>query len=335
MIFVTGGTGLLGAHLLFDLVSKGEMVRALKRKSSNIFSVKKVFGYYSDDDSLFQKIEWVEGDTLDVLSLQEAMKDIKVVYHCAAVVSFNPKDRDEMMKINIEGTANVVNACLNEGVNKLCYVSSTAALGKEPNGNIITENTEWNNKDTSFYSKSKYLSEQEVWRGKEEGLSVVIVNPCIILGPGEWGKSSTNVFTEVWKELKFYTTGSNAFVDVRDVSKCMVRLVEKKVEGERFLIVSENRSFKELFFEIAENLGRPVPVIRANKLLTGMAWRGNKLATYLFGARLIITKETAQSSQTSTKYSNQKVKKKLGIEFIPVKQSIKETATLFLQQFSP
>ncbi|MBL4625924.1 MAG: NAD-dependent epimerase/dehydratase family protein [Flavobacteriales bacterium] len=334
MIFVTGGTGLLGAHLLFDLVSNGNAVRALKRKSSKVDTVKKVFSYYSNDADLFNRIEWIEGNTLDVLSLEEAVKGVKTVYHCAAIVSFELKERDQMMKTNVEGTANVVNACLHEGVEKLCHVSSTAAIGKEPNGNLITEDVEWDNKDTSFYSKTKYLSEQEVWRGREEGLNVVIVNPCIILGPGEWGRSSTSVFSEVWKGLVYYTQGGNAFVDVRDVVKCMVQLTQSKVEGQRFLVVSENMLFKEFFSQIAGVFGKNPPSVKANKMATNIAWRANHIATVLFGFRAGLTKETAQSSQTISSYSNQKIKNELGIEFTPVSQSIKDTSTLFLQQFS-
>ena len=333
MIFVTGGTGLLGAHLLFDLVSKDNKVRALKRESSNIEAVKKVFGYYSNDSTLFDKIEWVEGNTLDIVSLDEALQAVKTVYHCAAVVSFNPKERDEMMKINIEGTANVVNACLHAGVEKLCHVSSTAALGKKQSGELISEETEWDNKNASYYSKSKYWSEQEVWRGKEEGLNIVVVNPSIIIGPGKWGRSSTNVFTEVWKGLKYYTLGVNAFVDVKDVSKCMLQLMDSKTKNEQYLIVSENLSFKDLFIQIALALGKSEPFIRANALLTGIAWRANKLMSY-GGMRIVLTNETAQSSQSISRYSNDKIKKELGIDFIPVEKSIRETAILFLQQFS-
>ena len=333
MIFVTGGTGLLGAHLLFDLVSKGNKVRALKRESSNIEVVKKVFGYYSNDSTLFDKIEWVEGNTLDIVSLDEALQAVKTVYHCAAVVSFNPKERDEMMKINIEGTANVVNACLHAGVEKLCHVSSTAAMGKKQSGELISEETEWDNKNASYYSKSKYWSEQEVWRGMEEGLNVVVVNPSIIIGPGDWGRSSTNIFSEVWKGLRYYTLGVNGFVDVKDVSKCMVQLMDSKTKNEQYLIVSENLSFKDLFIQIALALGKSEPFIRANTLLTGIAWRANKLMSY-GGMRIVLTNETAQSSQSISRYSNDKIKKELGIDFIPVEKSIRETAILFLQQFS-
>ena len=333
MIFVTGGTGLLGAHLLFDLVSNDNIVRALKRESSNIAAVKKVFDYYTNDSTLFDKIEWVDGNTLDIVSLDEALKSVKMVYHCAAVVSFNPKERDEMMKINIEGTANVVNACLHAGIEKLCHVSSTAAMGKKQRGELIYEETEWHKKKTSYYSKSKYWSEQEVWRGKEEGLNVVVVNPSIIIGPGDWGRSSTNIFSEVWKGLRYYTLGVNGFVDVKDVSKCMVQLMDSKTNNERYLIVSENLSFKDLFIQIAIALGKNKPFIMANAMLTEAAWRVNKLMSHI-GMRIVLTNETAQSSQSICRYSNDKIKKELGIDFIPVEKSIRETAILFLQQFS-
>lgn len=330
MVFITGATGLLGARLLLDLLKKGDQVRAFKRKNSNLNTVKKVFEYY-DSLSSFENIEWVEGDTLDILSLEKALEGIDHVFHCAAIVSFDPKDREMMMKTNIEGTANVVNACLKAGIKKLCHVSSTAALGKAKNGELITEETEWEADGASWYSKSKYLSELEVWRGREEGLNAVIVNPCIILGPGEWGRSSTNVFTEVWKGLTFYTPGGNAFVDVRDVSKAMTQLMKSEIEGERFLVVSENMNFKDFFGIIAEALGKKPPFFKADYFTVKLGWRVTFLISLLTGKSPAVTKETARTSQKLSQFSNQKIIDALGFEFIPVERSIRETATLFLQ----
>lgn len=331
MILVTGGTGLVGSHLLFSLIASGKAVKAIKRQGSNINMVKRVFNYYTDDQCLFEKIEWIEADVLDVCSLEEAMEGISLVYHCAAVVSFYPKDRDNMMKTNLEGTANVVNTALHSKVAKLCYVSSTAAIGKNINGGMNTEDTEWNKADASYYSVSKYLAEQEVWRGREEGLKIVVVNPSIIIGPGDWGKSSTNLIPEVWNGLGFYTSGSNAFVDVRDVVKAMILLTEGETEGERYLLLSENLKFKTFFDEVAKVLGKPQPKIHATAWMTSFAWKVEMLKSKFMGNNPKITKETAKTSQSDQHFSNEKIRKLTGMKFIPVKQSVKDTCEIFLK----
>lgn len=199
---------MLGSRLIYDLVRSGEEVRAIKRPTSDLATIKNIFNYYSPSEkNLMENLEWVEGDVTDMFSLLEAMKGITKVYHCAAMVSFNPKARDKMMKVNIEGTANIVNACLEKGIEKLCYASSVAAIGnpvlKKPgseNGHAgpgrfveeITENTPWvASAKNSNYTISKYASEQEVWRGIEEGLNAVIVNPSIIIGPVNWDELQT------------------------------------------------------------------------------------------------------------------------------------------------
>ena len=190
MIVVTGGTGLVGAHLLYDLCKKHEHVRALKRQNSDLKQVKKTFFYYSHDaENLFQKIEWVNADVTDYFSLEDAFKDAKQVYHVAAMVSFHEKDNRKMMEINVKGTANVVNAALHHKIEKLCYVSSIAALGRPDANELATEETPWKDSDKSTaYSISKYKAELEVWRGIEEGLNAVIVNPSVILGPAKFSQ---------------------------------------------------------------------------------------------------------------------------------------------------
>ena len=220
MILVTGGTGLVGAHLLYDLTSSGKKVRAIKRTSSDISVVKKVFSYYSaDSENLLKNIEWVNAELSDVYSLLDAMEGVQEIYHCAAMVSFEKKKEEEMMKINIEGTANMVNAALAKSVSKFCHVSSIAALGRDEKGGFISEETFWKSSpDNSNYSISKYGAEREVWRAAEEGLNVVIVNPSLIIGGGNWTQSSSNMFSKGYKGIKYYSSGENGFIDVRDVS---------------------------------------------------------------------------------------------------------------------
>lgn len=258
MILVTGGTGLLGSHLLFELTSNGEKVRALKRVSSNTEIVKKVFGYYTDDpDHALSGIDWINGDITDPVEVSEALKGIKKVYHTAGFVSFDPADKEDILKINVNGTENIVNACLERGIEKLCFVSSTAAIGIADNGELLNEELYWTSKGKdSIYSISKYQAEMEVWRGINEGLNAVIVNPSVIIGPGEWRRSSARLFHEVYKGIRFYTQGITGYVDVRDVVKATILLMNGEFSGERYIISAGNYSYKEILSMIADSLGK-------------------------------------------------------------------------------
>jgi nucleoside-diphosphate-sugar epimerase len=335
MILVTGGTGLVGAHLLYELTSKGKSVRVLKREESNTANVKKVFSYYTSvPEKLLELIEWKDADLMDVYSLTEAMEGVTEVYHCAAMVSFNPKDEKEMMDINVQGTANMVNAALEKKINKFCHVSSIASIGKPENAVLYDETMFWKNSpDNSKYAISKYGAEREVWRAAEEGLNVCIVNPSLIVGPGNWTQSSSNMFTKAYKGIKFYTDGVNGFVDVRDVATAMVLLMDKNVFAERFLITAENKSYKYFFDLIHEQFGKPKPSIKAGKFLTGFAWRMEKLRFWIAGSNPLITKETARSAHKKSNYSNAKILKQFpDYKFISLQQSVKDTCEKFLME---
>ncbi|HCQ29807.1 MAG TPA: NAD-dependent epimerase [Flavobacteriales bacterium] len=334
MILVTGGTGLLGMHLLHQLAKSNDKVRATFRNKHKLSLVKKIFKYYSpaEHQSLYKKIEWVQCDVLDVVALDDAMQDVNKVFHCAAVVSFNPAHKKELKKVNIEGTANVVDACLRAGIDKLCHVSSTSALGTLENTEI-TEKTPWEtNTNPSNYSVSKYLGEREVWRGIEEGLNAVIVNPSMIVGPGDWNMSSAALIKRVYDGLVFYTKGSTGFVDVRDVVKCMIGLMESDIHSERFLVVGENLPFKIFMDHIAENLNKAKSSIAATTILTQLAWRLEWVRSYFTKKEPVITKESARIAQKKELYSNRKIKETLGIEFTPINDAIKNTVELFLQE---
>ncbi|MFT5749622.1 MAG: dihydroflavonol-4-reductase [Ancylomarina sp.] len=329
MILVTGGTGLVGSHLLFDLVKKGENIRALKRENSSLQDVRNCFAYYSDSaDELFDKIEWVNGDMLDTDSLDEALKGISRVYHCAALVSFKKADKKLMKNINIEGTRNIVDACIGAKIEKLCFVSSVAALGTpEEKEDIVSETTPWSPEDKrSDYSISKFNSELEVWRGIEEGLDAVIVNPSIILGPGQWHKGSSLLFTTVAKGMKYFTRGITGYVDVRDVSKAMVQLMDSNIKNQRFLLNADSCSYEFILKSIAKALNLPEPSKYATPLMTGIAWRLAYLKKIFLFKEPSFTKATARSSHNRTFFSNQKIKDALGFEFISVEKCIKDTA---------
>ena len=313
MILVTGGTGLVGSHVLYKLCCDNKSIRAIHRKSSNIDLVKKIFFHYSDKgEELFQKIEWLEGDINDVVMLEEAMKSVTEVYHCAALVSFNKRDYENLMKFNVEGTANVVNACLDAKVRKLVYVSSVAALGKGEENKLLTENDHWTNEpDISNYSISKHKAEQEVWRGIEEGLNAIMVNPCVILGPHDWNRSSTAAFKTVYKGLKFYTSGSNAVVDVRVVAEAMIQLMKSDITAQRFLIISENLTVKEVISKMAYAFGKPAPKRKVSKFTMNVARILESIKSKFSRREPRITKETTSAAFKQYAYSNEKIKQLL------------------------
>ncbi|RLD41913.1 MAG: hypothetical protein DRI86_12580 [Bacteroidetes bacterium] len=333
MAFITGASGLLGSHLVFTLLNNGEDVFALKRKNSNIDIVKKCLKIYSNDYiELFDRINWVEGDILDFYLMDEMAKQHKEVYHTAAFVSFIKKDHSKILDINIQGTANIADACKNHG-SRLVYASSIASLGRGLSDNSTTEK---DFRDSSFkssvYSKSKFLAEMEVWRAIAEGLDAVMVNPSVIIGPGDWNKSSTQLFKTVNNGLKFYTDGTNGYVDVRDVANIMYKLMKSSISAERYILSSEDVTYKDLFSNIALELGKKPPSILANKLLSGVAWRAMSVVSFMTSTTPLITKETSNSANSHYSYSSKKIIEELDYKFIPIDESIKHTARIFKSQ---
>lgn len=332
MILVTGGTGFLGAHLLFRLTSNGHKVTALKRNASTIRLTEKIFSHYSNEPAaLLNMIKWVEGDLLDINSLLDVFKDVDQLYHIAALVSLNEGDNKLLLETNVQGTANVVNAALEKNVTKMCYVSTIGALGYEADHEIIDEETPW---DTSVkksdYSKSKHEAEREVWRGMAEGLNAVIVNPSVIIGPGDWNNGSPKIFSTVYNGLKFYPRGTNGFVDVNDVVTAMVKLMNSDITTSRFIVNSENISYQQLFSWIAEGLNVPEPKYKAGKLLGEAGWRIAKLLSIFNSKSPAITQSAVQSSSRYYSYSNNKLLHAIDIKMMPVKESVEKTAKLFL-----
>jgi nucleoside-diphosphate-sugar epimerase len=330
MNLVTGATGLLGAHLLASLIKAGKFTRAIRRSKSKMNLVEKTF---RRQNLAVDSVEWIEADVTDIFSIQKAMTDVENVYHCAAVVSFNPSSAGYMMNVNVNGTANVVNAAIEYGIKKFCHVSSTAALGRSEENILITEESHWlNSKHNSVYAISKYGAEREVWRGIEEGLNAVIINPCVILGAGDWNTDSSRLLGQVAKGLNFFPAGGNAFVDVLDVVEVMMQLMQKGISKERFLVMSENKSYKEIFRMIAEALGKKPPSIKINTMMASAAWRAEWIRSRVFNKSPLVTREMMHSSSRTYQYSNEKIQKTLGYEFIPVKKCINENCRILLEE---
>jgi len=323
MILVTGGTGLVGSHLLYHLSLKNDAIRAIYRTDSSLEKVKKVFSFYTDDDAFFSKIEWFKADITQVPAMIPAFLGVKHVYHCAAFISFNRKDYREMRKVNIHGTEIIVNLSVDANVEKLCFVSSIAAVGESLNDNLIDEECEWNKElDNSGYSITKFGAEMEVWRASQEGIKVVIVNPGVILGSGFWNAGSGKLFSQVYNGFKYYTEGITGFVSVQDVVKPMIQLMNATVKNERFILISENKSFKEIFFSIADGLGKKRPSIKIKPWQTAIFWRFSWLVSKITGVAPLITKYSAKSAHSVSKYSSEKIKNTINYEFESVEKSI-------------
>lgn len=317
MVLVTGATGFLGATLTQQLLQQGKTVRALKRAQSIIPAPLKDLS----------NLHWVVCDINDAEDLAEAMHDVTEVYHCAAFISFDPKDKKKLFAVNIHGTANVVDLCLENGI-RLLHVSSVAALGDAKPGEKITEKDKWEfDAKAHSYGISKYEGEMEVWRGIAEGLDAVIVNPSVIIGAGAGFEGSGAIFKLVKNGLKFYTNGATGLVDVDDVAKAMIALMDSKVTGERFIVSADDLNYKDFFEQIANGFKVKAPTIEAKPWMLGLAWRGAKLIALFTGKTPALTKDAARSSFNHSYYSNAKLRKAIAIDFKPIAESIAKICT--------
>lgn len=319
MILVTGSAGLLGRCLTDKLLDQGRSVRALVHKHS------------------LQKqhplLEEVRGDIADVVFLEEVLEGVEQVYHCAGVVSFNPADTGRMYHVNVKGTESLVNACLHKQVCRFIHVSSVSVLDRYKEDGLINESISDNNKQPmSKYGETKWKAEMEVWRGMEEGLDAVIVNPSIILGAGNWQESSAAIFKTVYDGLDWYTGGSTGFVDVNDVADAMILLMASDISQQRFILSAENRSFREVINMIAEGFSKPRPSRYASRSLSSIIWRLEHLRSRVFGSRPLITKETSRSAHTKAAFDNSKFLKQFpGFSYRPLENCIKDTCDKLLE----
>lgn len=322
MVFVTGGTGLVGGYLLRQLLKEGKKVKALYRERfPSLLSQEEI-----------RSIEWVKGGLFDIPLLYETCAACDEVYHCAGLVSFNPRKKDELVHVNMEGTANVVNACIEGKVRKLVHVSSVSALGRKRDGMTVNEDSKWSEESNlSNYGRSKYLAELEVWRGISEGLNAVIVNPVIILGVGDWNDSSAATFKNAYKEFPWYTEGISGFVDAGDVAMAMVRLMESDISGEKFILSAENLPYREIFNKMAASFGKKPPNRKVSKTMAGIVWRLEKLKSMFSGQDPLLTKETAETAQMKVYFDSSKLLNALpSFSYKPISQSIEEACREYL-----
>ncbi|MFY7900772.1 MAG: NAD-dependent epimerase/dehydratase family protein [Chitinophagaceae bacterium] len=321
MILVTGANGLVGQHLISYLLQQGKKVRATFHTSKPTI--------------VHPNLEWIQTDILDVEEVEVALTNITQVYHCAAVVSFHKSQQQSLLKINVEGTANIVNACIDANIEKLVFVSSVAALGRIRENETIHEGMKWTPETSnSTYGKSKYLAEMEVWRGIGEGLPAVIVNPSIILGAANWNGGSAGIFKSAYNEFPWYTTGVSGFVDVMDVVKAMVLLMDSTIVGERFIVSAENTSYQHIFSSIAKGFGKKPPYKKVTPLLASIVWRVEAIKAFFTGKKPLLTKETAATAQAKVYFDNNKLLQYLPeFTYTPIAISIDRICKEFIKMY--
>jgi nucleoside-diphosphate-sugar epimerase len=324
MIFITGGTGFIGAYIIKNLIEKGFPVRALRRSCNTPFFI---------PQAVVNQVEWVEGEVLDIVSLNDAMQGADAVIHAAAIVSFGKKNRQQMYQVNIEGTANVVNAALENRVKRFVQVSSVAALGRTTHQTLVSEEKKWEeNKNNSHYAVSKYKSELEIFRGFAEGLEGVIINPGTVLGFGDWHRSSCGIFKSIYKEFPWYTNGINGFTGVEDVAEAAVQLLFSDITNKRFVVNTANITFRHLFNMIAEGLGKPNPRYEASVLMGEVAWRMEAIKSFFTGQKPLLTKETARVAHAKTLFDSTALLKALpGFSYTPLETVIKNACKKYLE----
>ncbi len=317
-VFITGGTGFLGSYIIKELVEKSYPVRAFRREKSKL-------PFYIPAE-IFNKVEWIEGDVLDIVSLEDAMEGVDIVIHAAGIVSFWKKEKKQMYKVNVEGTANVVNAALTNDIKRLVHISSVAALGRKKDGGHVDETSKWEeNKINTPYARSKQKAEMEIWRGAGEGLNTVILNPSTIIGYGDWNTSSCAVFKNVYDEFGWYSNGVNGFVDVEDAARATVEMMESDMTNERFIINADNWLFKQLLDTMAENFGKKKPDKEITAFIVKVAWRMEKLRSLFKKTKPLLTKESAKVAMSKTIFDNDKILRALpGFSFTPLEESIKK-----------
>ncbi|HEY6505561.1 MAG TPA: SDR family NAD(P)-dependent oxidoreductase [Chitinophagaceae bacterium] len=324
-VLITGGTGFLGAYITKALVEKGYAVRAIRRSN-------KLPAFISKE--IIDKIDWVEGDVLDVVSLDGAMEGVDTVIHSAAVVSFSKKDQQQMYQVNVEGTANVVNMALEKNIKRFVHISSIAAIGRKEDGGHVNEEKKWEeSRVNTHYAKSKYKGELEVWRGISEGLNAVILNPSTILGYGDWNSGSSAIFKNVYNEFKWYTSGLNGFVDVTDVAAAAVLLMESNISEERFIVNGDHWPFRKLVETMADGFNKRRPTREATPLLLSIAWRVEKLRSFFFGKKPLLTKESAKVAVSKTYFDNAKFLQAFPqFSFTPLEQTIRNACSKYMAQ---
>jgi len=326
-ILVTGGTGFIGGYIIKELVEKGYAVRAIRRGNHQPFFI---------PEKIWEKVEWVHGDVLDTESLDQAMKGISAIIHSAAIISFLKKERKDMYEVNVQGTSNMVNLALENRISRFVHVSSIAAIGRTSSESKVNEEKKWQEgKINTYYSITKHKSEMEVWRGAAEGLNTVIINPSTVIGFGDWHRGSCVIFRNIYKEFPWYTTGINGFVDVEDVARSAVRLMESAIQDERFIISGENLVFRDFFRLIAAGFGKRPPHREATPFLSSLALQGDRFISFVSGKKRTLTKDAIKVAISKTYWDNEKILHILpGFSFTPISVCVQNACKNYVNSLS-
>lgn len=325
-IFLTGGTGLIGSHFLYFLSDRFK-IKALTRNPSRCEKVKELFSYYdpSSTEKRWENIEWIKGDLEDIPFLDEILEDIDYVFHCAGFISFYRKDFNQLLKINFEGTRNLINVCLTKNIKKFLHISSVSTLGKSLDGKPVTELNRWKDSpENSGYGTSKYLGEREVWRGIEEGLPAIILSPSIVLGPGRLNESSSKLFRYIYSESKSFAPGGSAFVGVKDICNAGILLMDSDIQNELFIISSDNLKYNELFQKIAAASNKKAPQYPVKKNIVNII-AFIELIFSVFGRQVKLPKETRRSMFSTSCFDGSKIVLNSDFNYAGIDQDIQDT----------
>lgn len=335
MILITGSTGILGGHLLVYLLEKGQKIRLTYREGSDREGLKKRVVFENPAlETAWNTLEWVPAALDDIPQLELALDGVDTIYHCAGLVSFDPRDRDELLKVNWEGTQNLVNIALAKGIKTFCYASSVATIGGITK--TVSEKDAWDPARTNVYATSKYLGEMEVWRGSQEGLNTVIVNPGVILGTGPWTGGSGRLVPAIANGLRYSIPGSSGFVGAWDVARCMIRLVQEEHFAQRYILVGNHLSYADLFAKIAaafQEEGKNREVAPAKQLKPWhleILWRLDWLRAHLSGGQRKLSRDVARTLTRKREYDTTRIAKVLDFEFEPIDQLIKSSVRAYL-----
>lgn len=333
MIFVSGATGLVGSHLLFELCQTKTKIRATFRDKSRMENVKHVFRYYSDDaDMLFEKIEWIPLNLFELEDVIKATKDCSQIYHCAAIVSFNPANKKETIRLNELMTKNIIEAALFHSIFDFCHISSIATLGRMPNNGYIDETVKYDKSDShSAYSIGKFKAEVLVLEAQKRGLKPLIVKPSVIIGPGWWKEGSGKFYSVINSGLPFYTNGQTGFVDVRDVAKAMVLLMDSNIRNTDFLISAQNMSYQDFFTKIARSLHKEPPKIKISAFVSMIVWPFAEFFAAIAGKEPVMNRYTARTSQSKYQFSGEKLTNTIDFNYRNMDLSISEFGNFFIK----
>ncbi|MFT4832862.1 MAG: dihydroflavonol-4-reductase [Psychroserpens sp.] len=333
MVLVTGGTGLVGSHLLFKLAGQGLQVRAIHRAESDLSRVEKIFSYYSDQSlKLFENIEWVVADINNVPDLEKAFENVEQVYHCAALISFDPKDYEQLHRVNVEGTANIVNLCIANNIEKLCYVSSIAAIGKSNGDHDATEENDWQESHSNVYAITKTAAELEVWRCSQENVPIVVINPGIIIGPGFWESGSGQLFQRANKAPKYFPPGGSGVVSVSDVVTIMTTLMTSDIRNERFIVISQNLTYREILEKLTMGMKLQPPKKQIPIWALEILWRLDWFRCLIANTKRKLTKASVYSLKNRELYSNAKLVARLDYKFESLEKTISFSTKKFREE---